>query len=83
MCGRSSLPRSLSRLPTCSGRVRLNEWNSQFFDAVGRRDLSACVHFVSTLQAMFPSSMSLTRHADLTTGAPEISAEWVWFHVTS
>ena len=26
------------------GQVRLNEWNGQFFDAVGRKDLSAFVH---------------------------------------
>lgn len=42
------------------GQVRLNEWNGQFFDAVGRRDLSAFVHFVWTFLAIIAVLLALT-----------------------
>ena len=42
------------------GQVRLNEWNGQFFDAVGQRDLSAFVHFVWTFLAIIAVLLALT-----------------------
>ena len=42
------------------GQVRLNEWNGQFFDAVGRKDLSAFVHFVWTFLVIIAVLLALT-----------------------
>ena len=42
------------------GQVRLNEWNGQFFDAVGRRDLSAFVHFIWTFLVIIAALLALT-----------------------
>ena len=42
------------------GQVRLNEWNGQFFDAVGRKDLSAFVHFIWTFFVIIAVLLTLT-----------------------
>jgi len=42
------------------GQVRLNEWNGQFFDAVGRKDLSAFVHFIWTFLVIIAVLLALT-----------------------
>jgi putative ATP-binding cassette transporter len=42
------------------GQVRLNEWNGQFFDAVGRRDLSAFVYFLWTFLAIIGVLLAFT-----------------------
>ncbi len=41
-------------------QVRLNEWNGQFFDAVGRKDLSAFVHFLWTFVVIIAVLLTLT-----------------------
>ena len=41
-------------------QVRLNEWNGQFFDAVGRKDLSAFVHFLWTFVVIIAILLTLT-----------------------
>src|SRR5665647_3548548 len=41
-------------------QVRLNEWNGQFFDAVGRKDLSAFVHFLWTFVLIIAVLLTLT-----------------------
>jgi putative ATP-binding cassette transporter len=41
-------------------QVRLNEWNGQFFDAVGSRDLSAFVHFIWTFVLIIAVLLTLT-----------------------
>ncbi len=42
------------------GQVRLNEWNGQFFDAVGRKDLSAFVQFLWTFLVIIAMLLTLT-----------------------
>ena len=42
------------------GQVRLNEWNGEFFDAVGRKDLSAFVHFLWTFLIIIAVLLALT-----------------------
>jgi putative ATP-binding cassette transporter len=42
------------------GQVRLNEWNGDFFDAVGRKDLSAFVHFLWTFVVIIAVLLALT-----------------------
>jgi vitamin B12/bleomycin/antimicrobial peptide transport system ATP-binding/permease protein len=42
------------------GQVRLNEWNGQFFDAVGRKDLSAFIHFLWTFLIIIGVLLALT-----------------------
>jgi putative ATP-binding cassette transporter len=42
------------------GQVRLNEWNGEFFDAVGRKDLSAFVHFIWTFLVIIVALLALT-----------------------
>ena len=56
------------------GQVRLNEWNGQFFDAVGRKDLSAFVHDVWTFLVIIAVLLGAHGRANLSTGAPEVSA---------
>jgi putative ATP-binding cassette transporter len=45
---------------TMFGQVRLNEWNGQFFDAVGRKDLSGFVHHVWTFVVIIAVLLALT-----------------------
>jgi putative ATP-binding cassette transporter len=42
------------------GQVRLNEWNGQFFDAVGRKDLSGFVHDLGTFLVIIAALLALT-----------------------
>ena len=42
------------------GQVRLNEWNGQFFDAVGRKDLSGFVHHLWTFLVIIAVLLALT-----------------------
>ena len=42
------------------GQVRLNEWNGQFFDAVGRKDLSGFVHDLWTFLVIIAVLLALT-----------------------
>jgi len=42
------------------GQVRLNEWNGQFFDAVGRKDLSDFVHHLWTFLVIIAALLALT-----------------------
>jgi vitamin B12/bleomycin/antimicrobial peptide transport system ATP-binding/permease protein len=42
------------------GQVRLNEWNGQFFDAVGRKDLSGFVHDLWTFLFIIAVLLALT-----------------------
>jgi len=42
------------------GQVRLNKWNGQFFDAVGRKDLSAFVSFIWTFLIIVAVLLTLT-----------------------
>jgi putative ATP-binding cassette transporter len=42
------------------GQVRLNEWNGQFFDAVGRKDLSGFVHHLWTFLVIIGALLALT-----------------------
>ena len=42
------------------GQVRLNEWNGQFFDAVGRKDMSAFVHHLWTFLVIIAVLLALT-----------------------
>ena len=42
------------------GQVRLNEWNGQFFDAVGRKDLSDFVHHHLDVSGHHCRSLALT-----------------------
>src|SRR5450759_4192233 len=42
------------------GQVRLNEWNGQFFDAVGRKDLSGFVHDLWTFLIIIAALLALT-----------------------
>lgn len=42
------------------GQVRLNVWNGDFFDAVGRKDLSAFVHFLWTFVVIIAVLLALT-----------------------
>lgn len=42
------------------GQVRLNEWNGQFFDAVGRKDLSGFVHHLWAFLLIIGVLLSLT-----------------------
>ena len=42
------------------GQVRLNEWNGQFFDAVGRKDLSGFVHHLWTFLVIIAVLLTLT-----------------------
>jgi len=42
------------------GQVRLNEWNGQFFDAVGRRDLSGFVHHIWTFLVIIAILLAFT-----------------------
>lgn len=42
------------------GQVRLNEWNGQFFDAVGRKDLSAFIQFLWTFLVIIAVLLTLT-----------------------
>ena len=42
------------------GQVRLNEWNGQFFDAVGRKDLSDFVHHLWTFLVIISALLALT-----------------------
>lgn len=42
------------------GQVRLNVWNGEFFDAVGRKDLSAFVHFLWTFVVIIAVLLALT-----------------------
>ncbi|HEX7565139.1 MAG TPA: SbmA/BacA-like family transporter, partial [Bradyrhizobium sp.] len=42
------------------GQVRLNEWNGQFFDAVGRKDLSGFVHDLWTFLVIIGVLLALT-----------------------
>jgi putative ATP-binding cassette transporter len=42
------------------GQVRLNEWNGHFFDAVGRKDLSAFVHFIWTFLIIIALLLTVT-----------------------
>jgi len=42
------------------GQVRLNEWNGQFFDAVGRKDLSGFVHDLRTFIVIMAVLLALT-----------------------
>jgi putative ATP-binding cassette transporter len=42
------------------GQVRLNEWNGQFFDAVGRKDLSGFVHYLWTFLVIIAVLLALT-----------------------
>jgi putative ATP-binding cassette transporter len=42
------------------GQVRLNEWNGQFFDAVGRKDLSGFVHHLWTFLVIIAALLALT-----------------------
>jgi putative ATP-binding cassette transporter len=42
------------------GQVRLNEWNGQFFDAVGRKDLSGFVHHVWTFLVIVAILLTFT-----------------------
>src|SRR5450759_4419725 len=42
------------------GQVRLNEWNGQFFDAVGRKDLSGFVHDLWTFLVIIAALLALT-----------------------
>ena len=42
------------------GQVKLNEWNGQFFDAVGRKDLSDFVHHIWTFLVIIGVLMALT-----------------------
>ena len=42
------------------GQVRLNEWNGQFFDAVGRKDLSGFVHDLWTFVLIIAVLLALT-----------------------
>src|SRR6185312_2922421 len=41
-------------------QVRLNVWNGQFFDAVGRKDLSAFIHLLWTFIAIIAVLLALT-----------------------
>ena len=54
------LPRPPSPLPTCSDRCELNDWNGQFFDAVGRKDLSGFVHDLWTFLVIIAVLLALT-----------------------
>ncbi|MDO9560189.1 MAG: ABC transporter ATP-binding protein/permease [Bradyrhizobium sp.] len=42
------------------GQVELNEWNGQFFDAVGRKDLSGFVHHLWTFLVIIAVLLALT-----------------------
>ena len=42
------------------GQVRLNVWNGQFFDAVGRKDLSDFVHHLWTFLVIIAVLLALT-----------------------
>src|SRR5450759_2690428 len=42
------------------GQVRLNEWNGQFFDAVGRKDLSGFVHDLWTFLIIIGVLLAIT-----------------------
>src|ERR1035437_10677318 len=42
------------------GQVRLNEWNGQFFDAVGHKDLSGFVHDLWTFLVIIAVLLALT-----------------------
>jgi putative ATP-binding cassette transporter len=42
------------------GQVRLNAWNGQFFDAVGRKDLSAFINFLWTFLIIIGALLALT-----------------------
>ena len=42
------------------GQVRLNKWNGQFFDAVGRKDLSGFVHDLWTFLVIIAVLLTLT-----------------------
>src|SRR5450756_1494731 len=42
------------------GQVRLNKWNGQFFDAVGRKDLSGFVHDLWTFLVIIAALLALT-----------------------
>jgi putative ATP-binding cassette transporter len=42
------------------GQVRLNEWNGDFFDAAGRKDLSAFVQFLWTFVVIIAVLLALT-----------------------
>ena len=42
------------------GQVRLNEWNGQFFDAVGRKDLSDFVHHLWTFLIIIAVLLAVT-----------------------
>jgi putative ATP-binding cassette transporter len=42
------------------GQVKLNEWNGQFFDAVGRKDLSDFVHHIWTFLVIIGALMAVT-----------------------
>jgi vitamin B12/bleomycin/antimicrobial peptide transport system ATP-binding/permease protein len=42
------------------GQVRLNEWNGQFFDAVGRKDLSSFIHDLWTFLVIIAVLLALT-----------------------
>jgi putative ATP-binding cassette transporter len=55
------------------GQVRLNEWNGQFFDAVGRRDLSGFVHDLWTFLIIIAVLLALTV-AQTFLGTSEVSA---------
>jgi putative ATP-binding cassette transporter len=43
-----------------SGQVRLNQWNGEFFDAVGRKDLSGFVHDLLTFLVIIAVLLALT-----------------------
>jgi putative ATP-binding cassette transporter len=46
-------------IATMFGQVRLNEWNGQFFDAVGRKDLSGFVHHLWTFLVIIAVLLAL------------------------
>ena len=47
-------------IATMYGQVRLNEWNGQFFDAVGRKDLSDFVRHIWTFLVIIALLLALT-----------------------
>lgn len=42
------------------GQVRLNEWNGHFFDAVGRKDMSAFVYYFWTFLVIIAALLAVT-----------------------